>query len=413
MDKTRIGIIGLGPRGREDLLDTLLIMKDAEVCALCDLRPEFTEKANVMVEKAYGHRVPVFSDAGELLDRQDVEAVIVATSWNSHIPLAIRSMRAGKDVAFEVGPAHNLEECWELIRTAEATGRCCMLLENVDYGERELAMLNMVRQGIFGEITHAEGGYKHDLRRLPGELHFAVRAWENLRRNADLYPSHALGPIMNCLRINRGNRMMTLTSMASKAAGLNERYRTMEASKTSPLRFNEGDVITTMIKCANGETILLTHDTCGARPYSRGLLIRGTKGLWSEDVKSVFVEGRSENGTWENEEKYLREFRHPFWNKKEYYLQHEYHHGGLDVMTLSAFLHSVRTKTPPPIDVYDAATLCAIPVLTEDSIALGSMPVPVPDFTSGRWIDPRPQSGSIFSLDEFHWDLLKREDWDF
>ena len=414
-EKTRIGIIGLNGRGRGDLLDTLLIMKDVEVCGLCDLRQDRLDRANAMVEKACGHRVPAFTDADEFLAMPDMEGVVIATSWDSHIPLAVKTMRAGKRPGIEVGPAQNLEDCWALVRTSEETGVPCMILENCDYGERELAILQAIRKGLFGEITHVEGGYKHDMRGLADDLlkEGSERAMENLRRNGDMYPSHELGPIMNWLNVNRGNRMLTLTSMASKAVGLTERYMSLEGAERQPLRFRMGDVITTMIKCAGGETILLTHDTFGARPYSRGNLVRGTRGLWSEDMASVYIEGRSEPEKWEKEEKYLLEFRHPFWKKKDFYYKNCYHHGGMDVLTLSAFAYSVRTQTPPPIDVYDAATMCAVPVLSEQSIALGSMPVPVPDFTSGRWICPKPQHKSIFSLDEFHWDLLEREDWDF
>ena len=216
-----------------------------------------------------------------------------------------------------------------------------------------------------------------------------------MHRNAELYPTHELGPIANYLNINRGNRMLTLTSMASKACGLHEWIQ--EHRPDSPLAnaiIHEGDIVTTMIRCANGETILLTHDCTLPRPYSRGGIIRGTKGMWMEDGRSVYLEGRTAHdpSDWshraESDAKYMEEFRHPLWREyREFGVRGN--HDDMDYLVLRAFIESVQNQTEPPIDVYDAASWMCITALSEESIALGSQPVSIPDFTNGRWCESR------------------------
>lgn len=405
MEKTVFGIIGLGDRGC-DILDTLSQMKDVEIRAICDFHEDRLARANSMLQKETGKKAQEVRDADELFAMDAIEAVIIATSWDSHIPLALKAMRQGKYAAIEVGPAHNLDECWQLVRTSEETGVPCMMLENCCYGDKELAVLQMIRRGLFGEVTHVRGGYHHDMRWCTTHLYdnSGERAYENLHRNGDLYLTHELGPIMNYLGLNRGNRMVTLCSMASKARGMTEYYMNSDVGRAHPQNFAMGDVITTMIKCASGETILLTHDTCLDRTYSRGGHVQGTKGIWNEEMNAIHIDGRSEKEKWEPFEPYLAEFRHPLWRDKEKYTH--WHHGGMDFLMLRALVHSVKEKTPPPIDVYDAATMMAISVLTEQSIAMGSQPVQIPDFTGGRWLRARNEKPSRFALDAFYPELF-------
>ena len=407
MEKVVLAMIGLGGRGRGDLLDTLADMKDVHVAVICDKNPATFEPANALLEKKAGYRAETTTEADEVFARADVQGVVIATSWNSHVPLAIAAMRAGKYAAFEVGPAQNLQMCWDLIRAHEETGVPCMMMENCDYGEKELALLRMIREGVFGEITYVSGGYHHDLRGMVKDLKCLdgggrERAWQNLRRCGDLYPDHELGPIMNYLNINRGNRMVSLTTMATKARGLTAAYRQTEEGKDDPREFKMGDVVTTMIQCANGEVIVLQHDTCTPQPYSRGGRVQGTKGIWNADMHSIHLEGITAQDKWDSDEPYLLKYRHPFWNDKQKYLDLEYHHGGMDMMLLRSFVHSIRHGENTVIDAYDSATMLAVPVLTEESIQHGSAPVAIPDFTAGRWIDRPLAPPSMFSLDAFY-----------
>lgn len=391
-ETVRMGVLGLGGRGMTQM-KVLLDMPDVEIVAVCDLYPDRVEHAQDVVEKARGKRPVGVTEAMECIDRSDVDAVIIMTSWETHIDLAVKAMRCGKRPAMEVGGADLLNECWRLVRTSEETGVPLMFLENCCFGETELTLLNMIRQGLFGTLVHCAGAYAHDLRDEigNGDINRHYRQRHFLSRNGELYPTHELGPIAGYLDINRGNRMVSLVSMASKACGMHAWFE--EHRPDSPIKdmvFNEGDIVNTLIKCANGETILLTHDCSLPRPYSRGGMVRGTKGAWQEDNRSIFIDGLSPvdpsywTHRWEKDEKYMEQYRHPLWRKyREAGVRGG--HDGMDYLTLRSFVESVQNQTCPPLDVYDAATWMSITTLTEQSIALGSVPVAIPDFTTGRW----------------------------
>lgn len=407
--KVRLGVIGLGGRGR-GLLGKLLDMENVEIPALCDLYEERLQLSVEAIATAGRPQAACYQDYRELLARDDIDGVIIATSIISHAFLAIEAMRAGKHAGIEVGGAASLEECWELVRTSERTGLNCMVLSNCNFARNEMALLNMVKKELFGELIHCQCGYEHDLRRqvVMGKENKHNRHTLYLHRNGDNYPTHGLGPVAKYLDINRGNRFLTLTSQASKSRGLKE-WASNNLCKDHPLahqEFAQGDIVTTMIKCARGETILLTLDTTLPRPYSRAGRVQGTKGLWMEDNNSVHIEGRSADHAWESFDTYLDEFDHPLW--KEYIQQGvRGGHNGTDYLALCAFIESVERKIAPPIDVYDTAAWMAVTVLSEQSIAMGGHPVAFPDFTSGRWIDRGPGPKSKYSLNEIDESLFE------
>ncbi len=397
MDKIQVAAIGLGARGFSILDGLLLHMDNLTVTAVCDLYPDRTEKGADAVKRVYGdaHTPFATTDYREILTRSDVDAVLIMSDWASHIPIAIDAMDHGKAVGMEVGGAYSIEQCFDLVRTYERTRTPFMLLENCCYGEPEMMVMNMVRQGLFGEIVHCEGGYRHDLRYeiAFGRENRHYRLDNYLHRNCENYPTHELGPIAQILNINRGNRFVSLVSMASKSVGLNE-YAANHPKADPALataRFSQGDVVTTMIKCAGGETITLTLDTSLPRGYSRCFTVQGTKGMYMEDNRSIYLQsdhGHKEHWDWSpewnNQARYMEKYAHPVWV--------DYHkngirggHGGLDGLVYDAFIEAVRNGTPCPIDVYDAAAWIAVTPLSEQSIALGSAPVAFPDFTNGAW----------------------------
>ena len=406
----RIAVIGLGSRGVGQM-QTLLQMPDVKTAVVCDVYEDRVHTAQDEAEKLQGFRPDGTLDYVEAIHRDDIEAVIIMTSWTTHITIALEALRAGKRVAMEVGGAASLEECWALVRESERTGIPVMMLENCCYHSVEMAMLNMIRQGVFGELVHCQGGYEHDLRDEIGEgdINRHYRQENFLARNGELYPTHELGPIAKYLNINRGNRMLSLVSMASKSAGLSAwmKEHRQDNPALANAQVNQGDIVTTMIKCANGETIVLTHDCTLPRPYSRGGRIQGTKGIWMEDGHGIYIEGRTkaEGGSWahtfESDKPYLEEYEHPLWKEyREFGMRGG--HGGMDYLVLRAFVESVQNHTEPPIDVYDTAEWMAITCLSEMSIAMGSMPVAVPDFTNGRWISRKGGQGGpggIYALD--------------
>ncbi len=406
--KARLGFIGTGLRGT-GLLKLALERTDTEVNAVCDTKPEAAAMAQELVT-ASRQNVPTSYTNGEedylnLVARDDLDAVIVATPWIWHTPMAVAAMKAGKAVGVEVPAAVTLEQCWDLVKTSEETGRPCMLMENVCYRRDVMAVLNMVKKGMFGEIIHCHCGYQHDLRDIkfqpgvefgPGAQDEAIwRTEHSIRRNGEIYPTHGVGPIAKYLDINYGNRFSILTSMATKSRGLHN-YIVEHGGEDHPnakIKFALGDIVTTLIKCANGETVVVSHDTNLPRPYSLNFRVQGTKGLWMRDNQSIYLEGVSpEPHRWEPFEKYQQEYDHPLW--KRYASDAEgAGHGGMDFFVVNAFVESVKRQVPPPIDVYDAATWSVISALSEQSIATGSAPVRFPDFTGGKWVTRRSTFG--------------------
>lgn len=404
-EQINVGVIGLGGRGR-GLLNTLLGIENVQIIAVSDLIEDRCQQGVEAVEKATGKTPFSTLNHKEILAMEEIDAVIIPSSWVDHVHIAIDAMKAGKYAGFEVGGAYSLDECWELVRTHEETGVPCMMLENCCYGRKELMALNMVKKGIFGEVVHCQGGYHHDLRKplSYGRENHHYRQGNYMNRNCENYPTHELGPIAKILDINRGNRMLSLVSMASKARGLNEFAKREKGADdyASNYDYAQGDIVTTIIKCAHGETITLTLNTTLPRAYSRGLQVHGTKALYMEDNNSLFIDGvhnEFDNNwveQWNNANELRKKYDHPIW--KTYTPDAKAGHGGMDVLVLEAFFDSVRRKVQTPIDVYDTAAWMSVTTLSEDSIAMGGMPVAIPDFTNGKWINREEAPEGIYDL---------------
>lgn len=396
-DKIRIGMIGLGARGI-GLLEMVYVQHpDVEFAAVCDRYMDRCEKAAEIIEKSGRNRPVITTDYKEVLAMPEVDAVILCTSWDHHVDLCIEAMEAGKPVGCEVGGAYSVRECWKLVEAHERTGVPVMMMENCVYGRDEMMVLNMAEQGVLGKIVHCEGGYKHDLREEVafGKENRHYRLNNYIHRNTENYPTHELGPIARILHINRGNRMLTLTSVASKSAGLKEyiKNKKPEDEVINNTEICQGDVVNTIITCANGETILLTLDTTLPRYYSRGFTVQGTKGMYMEDNKSIFIDGEEHakdhfewQKHWNNVEEYRDKYEHPVWKQ---YIEEgvKEGHDGMDWLTFCDFVKFVQTGSEAPVDVYDMAAWMCITPLAEQSIAMGGQPVAIPDFTNGAWIN--------------------------
>lgn len=404
-EKLKVGVIGLGVRG-SGLLSTMLPMEGINVAAVCDAYEDRRCKAVKEVESQSGNTPLSTDDYKEVLALDGLDAVIVSTSWTDHVKIAVEAMKAGIYVGTEVGGAYSLHQCWELVKTQEETGIPCMMLENCCYGKNELMVLNMVRKGIFGDVIHCEGGYRHDLREevAYGRENRHYRLSNYLHRNCENYPTHELGPIAKILNINRGNRMLSLTSMASRAGGLHE-YILREKGETYDLanaRFAQGDVVSTTIMCAHGETISLTLDTTLPRPYSRGFCVQGTKAMYTEYNNSLFIDGIHNKydfcwkEQWDNVEQLRSQYEHPIW--KNYKPEISAGHDDIDYLVLCAFFDSVKRQIQTPIDIYDMAAWMSVSVLSEQSIAAGGQPMAIPDFTNGKWINREPAPDGLYCL---------------
>ena len=346
--------------------------------------------------------------------RRQEELGLKGKAWEWHVPMSVAAMKAGVPyVGVEVSAANTLEECWDLVNVSEATGSHLNIMENVCYRRDCMAALNMVRQGLFGEILHGGCGYEHDLREVKfndgthynyvpgsgdlrmGPTAFAEAQWRtnhSVHRNGDIYPTHGIGPIAHCMDINRGNRFLSLSAMATQSRGLHK-FIVDNGGENHPLakvNFNLGDIVTSMIKCSNGQTIIVTHDTNSPRPYSLGFRVQGTEGLWMNDGDHVYVQGKSKPHRWDDSDEWFKKYDHKLWASLESQAA-EAGHGGMDYIMMYDLIDAIRNKKPAPMDCYDAAAWSAISGLSEMSIARGGALVDFPDFTRGQWIHRQPQ----------------------
>jgi predicted dehydrogenase len=390
----RVGLIGHGGRG-ESLLHDLLGIPGVQVNAVCDLVKDRVAAAQAKVVKA-GQKEPAGYSAGErdfenLVRRDDLDVVYIPTPWRWHVPMAVAAMEAGKHVFVEVPAASTLEDCWRLVETSERTRRHCVMLENCCYGENELMVLGMVRAGLFGELTHAEAAYIHDLGRkiLFDDMEGLWRRDEHFTRNGNLYPTHGLGPVAHYLDINRGDRFEALVSMSSREASLSARRDRLPAG--DPRRketYACGDMNTSILRTARGRTVLLQHDVVTPRPYTRINHIAGTKGAFRDYPPRIFLDGSGKE-EWGSLKPYKQRFEHPLWTRLRK-VASKSGHGGMDYVMSWRLMQCVREGLVPDMDVYDAAAWSVPAPLSEDSIKAGSGAVAFPDFTRGRWKEPRP-----------------------
>jgi predicted dehydrogenase len=395
IDTVHIAFIGVGSRGK-GAVRRYTFLEGVKIVALCDVVQEELDQAQAILEGAGLPKADVYSgpeDWKKVCEREDVDLVYICTHWDLHTPIAVYAMEQGKHVASEVPIAITIDECWQLVNTAEKTRLHCMQLENCNYDFFELATLNMVRQGLLGEIVHAEGAYIHDLRKPIFEEENAYwdmwRLRHNQTRNANLYPTHGFGPICHILNIHRGDKMEYLVSVASDQFGMTEfaKKKFGENSDYGTREYARGDMNTTLIKTARGKSIMIQHDVTSPRPYSRIHLLSGTKGFVQKyPVQGIALEPFAHSFMDQEEmEKLLAEYEHPITKEVGELARKVGGHGGMDFTMDYRLIHCLRNGLPLDQDVYDAAEWSAIIELSEQSIKNQGMPVKVPDFTRGAW----------------------------
>jgi len=397
----RIGIVGVGNRGT-GLMRNLLGMENVGVPAVCDIDKEKVARAQALVEKERQAKPEGYSQGPEdfrrLMSRDDLDAVLIATPWHWHAPMAVQGMKSGKYVAVEVPAAIDLEQCWDLVDTHEETGVPCMMLENWSFRRDNLAVLNMIRLGLFGEIVHCHCAHSHDcidhwFFDPQGNKRWGAEYL--LKRNADQYPTHSLGPVLSWMDLGCGDYFAYLTSTATRSVGINSYFVRKfgpEHPNAAP-EYAQGDIVTTVVKTRKGSTIVINYDMQLPRPYDNRWMIQGTEGIYNEQREAIYLTGRSpEYHQWEPFAPYQEKYEHLWWKKMR---QQAGGHGGTDYLELSRFLKAVRAGTQTPIDVYDSVLMSVIIPLSEKSIAAGSAPVECPDFTRGAWKTGKP----AFALD--------------
>lgn len=405
LDTVRIGIIGLGMRGR-GAVRRMSHIEGVEIVALCDKLPERVDKMLKTVEENGLPPAKRFTDSEEawkaICEDPGIDLVYICTPWEWHTPMAVYAMENGKHAAVEVPAAKTLDECWQLVETSERTRKHCMMLENACYEFFAQQVLNMVRQGYFGEIIHCEGAYIHDLRGLNFAKNGYVDMWrlkENASRNGDLYPTHGLGPVCQVLDVNRGDKLDYLVSMQSVDFMMSKMAEEKAAEDSFYSEFSRkhyrGNMNTSIIKTQKGKTIMLQHDVTSPRPYSRIHLVSGTKGV----AQMYPLPGRISQGHEWLTEKELKELEEQYTPEvvkhvKDVALQVG-GHGGLDYIMDWRLIDCLHNGLPLDQDVYDAALWSSIGPLSEWSVANHSGAINVPDFTCGSWLTNAPVSLSL------------------
>ncbi len=405
-DTVKVGFVGIGNMGSGHVRN-LLRIEGCRIAAVCDIRPQRVEWAQKAVVEA-GFPKPKGYTRGErdferMCAEEDLNLVYNAAPWRWHTPICLSAMNNGKHAASEVNIALSVEDCWKLVETSEKTKKHCVMQENCCYDSTEMVVLNMIEQGLFGEIMHGECGYLHDLRGL--KIHPTVyqgmwRAHQSLKRNGNLYPTHGIGPMAWCMDINRGDAFDTLVSMSTKSVGLNEfaekKYKEAKNEKDKKFygewrnrNYALGDVNITLIRTKHGKTIICKHDTNLPRPYSRDFLVQGSKGLVRKyPSERVHIEGLSKGHGWEDFGQYKQKYEHPVWKAIREKAKGA-GHGGMDFIEDYRLITALRRGITPDIDVYDSVAWSAIIPLSEQSIEKGNSPVEFPDFTRGEWRRPR------------------------
>ncbi|MBX9928235.1 MAG: Gfo/Idh/MocA family oxidoreductase [Gemmatimonadaceae bacterium] len=392
MASPRFAIVGTGLRGRS-VLKELLGVEGARITVVCDVVEEKARRAAKMVTDA-GQPAPMVIVAGDrgfeqVAARDDIDFVYTATPWEWHVPVLLAALANGKHVGAECPVGTTLKELWALVDASEKHQRHCLQLENCNYGYNEMLVNRMVHEGAFGSVLHAEAAYLHDLRAILFEDRdegLWRRFW-HARRNANLYPTHGLGPVAWYMDIHKGDRFDYLVSMSTAEAGLTE-YRDATVPDKSNAKWKErfvtGDLNSSLIKTAKGRTILLQHDVSNPRPYSRLNNLQGTKGAFNDYPGRVYVEGQAGGERWATVDSVKAKYEHPLWTEIGEKARSG-GHGGMDYVMAYRLVQCMQRGLPPDFDVYDAAAWSAPFPLTEISVAKGSAPVKFPDFTRGGW----------------------------
>jgi predicted dehydrogenase len=390
-DIVRIGLIGCGGRGQY-LLGEACACEGVEVAAVADANEDAVAGAAAVVAQA-GLREPakhVGPDAWQQLLVRDIDIVYIATPWHQHASMAVAVMNAGKHAAVEVPAATTLEECWQLVETSERTRRHCVMLENCCYDFWEMLVKRMARAGMFGALTHAECAYIHDLRALllSDKSEGLWRRQPHIERNGNLYPTHGLGPVAQCLGIGEDDAFDYLVSMSSIEASLKE-YRDAHVPAGDPKRdevYRCGDMNVSLIRTKQGRTIVLQHDVVTPRPYDRIFLIAGTKGIARDYPPRLFLDGLGNHEAWPPQEawmpldEYKAQWQDPLWANLGEMARKRGGHGGCDFIMNYRLIQTMRVGEPPDMDVYDAADWSAPGPLSELSVISRSRPVDFPDF---------------------------------
>ena len=401
METVRVGVVGLGSRGM-GMINRVGKLPGVVVAAVCDILDAKINAAKGSLTRQKRSEPKVYKGPEAykaLCDSGDVDVVYNTTPWHLHVPVALAAMEGGKHVLTEVTAAMTVEDCWKMVETCEKRRVHCMQLENCIYGEIEMLTFNLVRQGVLGEVMHAEGAYNHDGRHMANDLFPAYQYWRYdwYRDHAgNPYPTHGLVPLCLTMDVNRGDRMDYIVSIDSKNAAFAD-FMEHGLKPNNPRKgqiLKVGDVNTSLIKTVGGKTIMLQHTVSTPRPYSRIQTVQGTRGIICDYPYRIALEGEGKyyygsgaHGWWdEKRANEIREkYKHPLHKTIGELAKKMGGHGGMDYIQDARWSYCLRMGLPLDTSVYDLATTGCLCELTEKSATNRSRAMDVPDFTRGAW----------------------------
>jgi len=399
LDKVRIGNIGIGGRGA-GALNRLKRIDGAEIKAICDLNQDRIDEGLKRLENI-GYKPDTYSGGEDewkkVCERNDIDLIYITTPWHLHTPIAVYAMEHGKHAVIEVPAALTVDECWQLVETSENTRQHCMMLENCCYDFFEMLTLNMARQGFFGDIVHGEAAYIHTFTFDPENTTKVWRRIENINRNGNLYPTHGLGPICQIMDINCGDKMDFMVSVSSNDFMMTDLYKKAAENNDfwkpyaeQAAKSHRGNMNTTTIRTNRGRTIMLQHDITSPNVYSRIHKVSGTK---AAALKYPLPPKISVGHEWVSDEEYKileGKFTPEITKRVGEMAKQVGGHGGMDFLMDWRLIDCLRNGLPLDMNVYETAVWSVVGPLSEWSVANGSSPIEVPDFTGGSWKTNKP-----------------------
>ena len=407
IEKVRVGIIGLGNRGPGHMKN-LSQIQEVEIKALCDIRPEKAEQAKKMLEGTR-HNPTLYSghedEWKKLCERDDIDLVVVVTPWYMHARMAIYVMEQGKHAVSEVALAATIDECWQLLETAERTRKHCMMLANYCYNQFELTMLNMARQGFFGEIVHGEGGYIANKIGNNFRKNFYWDMWwlkQNTIHKGNIYPIHGFEFLCQMMDINRGDKLNRLVSVESGDFIMSKEAHKLAAEDDFYSEFKDrefrGNINTSVIKTAKGRTIVVQHDASTYRPYTLKHEIYGMEASVQGYPRPPRIYTR-EKGYLSAEEyqSIIAQYKPDIFKREDLTGQKSSSEFGADMLMMRRLVDCLRNGLPLDMDIYDGVSMSSVLPLSEWSVNNGSQPIDIPDFTAGAWMKNGLNMGILYT----------------
>jgi predicted dehydrogenase len=364
IEKLNIGIVGAVGRGKSfrTAFDAHPV---TSIHAVCDLNEEKLPEAAELLgaEETY-------TDYTEMLEKSEVDAVVIGTPMPFHAPMAVQALDSGIHVMSEVTAAVSVEESKQLVAAANQSAAVYMMAENYTYQRSNVLVRELVRKGLFGEVYYAEGEYIHELKAL-NEITTWRRKWQT-GIDGVTYGTHSLGPILQWMN---GDRVARVCCEGSGHHYIDPRE----------VRYENQDSCVMLCKMVSGGLVKVRVDMLSERPHSMSnYSLQGTKGCY-ESARSrggqpkIWLEGVCDDKhTWINLMELESEHMPEMWRSpSEEALKAG--HGGGDFLEVMEFVNTIVDGTPCPIGIHGAMDMTLPGLISQASVMQEGQWMDVPD----------------------------------